>query len=57
MLLVMAKRPDILNSYPNKPIIIALHGAGVEADSTFWTRSITRQQSSWLNIKTSLSHN
>lgn len=46
----MAKRPDILDSDLNKPIILALHGAGVEADSDFWTKSIPTQPSSWVKI-------
>ncbi|KAG2207488.1 hypothetical protein INT47_004236 [Mucor saturninus] len=48
----MAKRPDILTSNPKKPIIIALHGAGVEADSSFWTKSIPTQPSSWILFPT-----
>jgi hypothetical protein len=44
----MAKRPLVLNTEENKPIIVALHGAGVEADSEFWTNSIPTQKSSWV---------
>lgn len=46
----MAKRPSVLNADENKPIIVALHGAGVEADSEFWTNSIPSQKSLWVKI-------
>jgi hypothetical protein len=49
-IVAMAKRPNVLNADENKPIIVALHGAGVEADSEFWTNSIPAQKSSWVSI-------
>ncbi|KAI8642213.1 hypothetical protein BD408DRAFT_416979 [Parasitella parasitica] len=48
----MAKRPHLLNSEANKPIIVALHGAGVEADSSFWIDSIPTQKHSWIIFPT-----
>ncbi|KAI8094838.1 Alpha/Beta hydrolase protein [Gilbertella persicaria] len=48
----MAKRPLALNADQNKPLIVALHGAGVEADSRFWTDSIPAQKSSWILFPT-----
>lgn len=47
----MAKRPHTLNRDQNKPIIVALHGAGVEADSEFWINSLPPQRSSWVRTK------
>lgn len=48
----MAKRPHLLNSDVDKPIIVALHGAGVEADSSFWIDSIPRQKYCWIIFPT-----
>ncbi|CAO3653058.1 unnamed protein product [Mucor hiemalis] len=48
----MAKRPRTLNRDHDKPIIVALHGAGVEADSEFWINSIPPQKSSWVIFPT-----
>lgn len=47
----MAKRPRTLNREHDKPIIVALHGAGVEADSEFWINSLPPQRSSWVRTK------
>ncbi|KAI8992141.1 hypothetical protein BDF20DRAFT_832121 [Mycotypha africana] len=43
----MAKRPNTLTTSTTKPVIVALHGAGVEADSEFWTDSVPTQKTSW----------
>lgn len=48
----MAKRPLVLNRDADKPIIVALHGAGVEADSEFWINSIPAQKFSWVTLVT-----
>ncbi|KAF7725436.1 hypothetical protein EC973_009610 [Apophysomyces ossiformis] len=48
----MAKRPRRLNSDRNKPIILALHGAGVEASEFFWTSSIKQQEYVWIVFPT-----
>jgi hypothetical protein len=45
----VVKRPRILNRDANKPIIVALHGAGVEADSAFWITSIPAQKYAWVS--------
>jgi hypothetical protein len=45
----VAKRPLILNVDEKKPIIVALHGAGVEADSKFWVDSVPAQKFCWVN--------
>jgi hypothetical protein len=50
MYIAMAKRPITLNRHADKPIIVALHGAGVEADADFWVNSIPAQPSSWVII-------
>lgn len=44
----MARRPSILSPDAGKPVIVALHGAGVEADSKFWIDSIPQQKSTWV---------
>lgn len=37
---------------PNKsPILVALHGAGVEANAEFWTNAYPKQEFSWVNVK------
>ena len=39
------------SSKPNKvPILVALHGAGVEADAEFWTDAYPKQEFSWVDI-------
>ncbi|KAL0084052.1 hypothetical protein F4703DRAFT_1858238 [Phycomyces blakesleeanus] len=48
----MAKKPRILDTDPTKPILLALHGAGVQANSEFWTESIRTQQNSWIVFPT-----
>ncbi|GAN06545.1 transmembrane protein [Mucor ambiguus] len=48
----MAKRPHVLNSNTSKPILVALHGAGVEADSSFWINSIPAQKHCWIVFPT-----
>ncbi|KAL9541721.1 hypothetical protein MBANPS3_008961 [Mucor bainieri] len=50
--LAMAKRPHVLNSNASKPIIVALHGAGVETDSSFWIDSIPAQKHCWIVFPT-----
>ncbi|CAG8609169.1 1551_t:CDS:2, partial [Acaulospora colombiana] len=37
------KRPS-----PSTPVIVALHGAGVEASHSFWTSSIPQRDESWI---------
>ncbi|CAG8515817.1 2966_t:CDS:10 [Funneliformis caledonium] len=38
---------------PNKaPILVALHGAGVEADVEFWTNAYPKQRCSWVLLPT-----
>ncbi|KAG8780893.1 hypothetical protein FRC15_009190 [Serendipita sp. 397] len=46
----MVKAPRHCN--PDSPALLALHGAGVEAESTFWTGSIRAQNSSWIIFPT-----
>lgn len=53
----MARRPSILNPDADKPVIVALHGAGVEAGSKFWITSIPQQKYSWVRKKHTTSHN
>ncbi|KAK4520458.1 uncharacterized protein ATC70_007970 [Mucor velutinosus] len=48
----MAKRPHVLNSNASKPILVALHGAGVETDSSFWINSIPAQKQCWVVFPT-----
>ncbi|CEP12002.1 hypothetical protein [Parasitella parasitica] len=48
----MAKRTHLLDSETNKPILVALHGAGVEADSSFWIDSIPMQKHCWIVFPT-----
>ncbi|CAO0800828.1 unnamed protein product [Mucor circinelloides] len=48
----MAKRPHVLNSDASKPILVALHGAGVETDSSFWINSIPTQKHCWIVFPT-----
>ncbi|KAG0171994.1 hypothetical protein DFQ30_011370 [Apophysomyces sp. BC1015] len=48
----MARRPKVLDSDVNKPIILAVHGAGVEANTEFWTDSIQQQHSVWIIFPT-----
>ncbi|CAO3591357.1 unnamed protein product [Absidia cylindrospora] len=48
-----AKRPRTLDADENKPIILALHGAGVDVmKDTFWTNSIDAQESVWVVFPT-----
>ncbi|KAI8092831.1 uncharacterized protein BX664DRAFT_328258 [Halteromyces radiatus] len=48
-----AKRPKVLDANENKPIILALHGAGVDVEhDTFWTDSIDAQDSVWIVFPT-----
>lgn len=46
--IAIAKRPDTLTKDIHKPIVVALHGAGVELDEPFWVESIPAQASSWV---------
>jgi hypothetical protein len=46
--LAMVMHPKKSNK-PNKtPILVALHGAGVEADAEFWTDAYPKQEFSWV---------
>ncbi|ORZ23581.1 hypothetical protein BCR42DRAFT_405061 [Absidia repens] len=48
-----AKRPRTLDANENKPIILALHGAGVDVmKDSFWTNSIDTQESVWVVFPT-----
>ncbi|CAI2175803.1 10972_t:CDS:10 [Funneliformis geosporum] len=41
------------SSAPNKaPILVALHGAGVEANVEFWTNAYPKQKNSWILLPT-----
>ncbi|RUP51139.1 hypothetical protein BC936DRAFT_149748 [Jimgerdemannia flammicorona] len=40
-------RPSTDSSIP-PPIVVALHGAGVEAESSFWTGAYRRQKAAWI---------
>jgi hypothetical protein len=48
----MAKPPSELTSSTSNPppIIIALHGAGVDADNPAWTDSYRKQEFAWVSI-------
>lgn len=46
----MAKPP--IKCDPQAPVVVALHGAGVEADHPVWTSSVRRQSSSWVVFPT-----
>ncbi|KAI9027606.1 hypothetical protein CLU79DRAFT_832973 [Phycomyces nitens] len=48
----MAKKPRVLDMDPTKPIVLALHGADVEANSEFWTESINTQENVWIIFPT-----
>ncbi|KAI8071088.1 hypothetical protein BC940DRAFT_295251 [Gongronella butleri] len=47
-----AKRPRTLTTDTDKPILLALHGAGVDAGSNFWTAAIAQQEQSWIVFPT-----
>ncbi|KAI8334605.1 hypothetical protein BC941DRAFT_472538 [Chlamydoabsidia padenii] len=48
-----AKRPKTLDTDENKPVILALHGAGVDiGKDSFWTSSIDAQESVWIVFAT-----
>ncbi|ORX54950.1 alpha/beta-hydrolase [Hesseltinella vesiculosa] len=46
------KRPRVLTTDTNKPILLALHGAGVDAGSSFWTNAIAQQEHAWVVFPT-----
>ncbi|KAI8367496.1 uncharacterized protein BYT42DRAFT_586475 [Radiomyces spectabilis] len=48
----MAKKPQVLDANPDKPVILALHGSGLEASTRFWTDSLPVQKSSWIIFPT-----
>lgn len=49
--LAMIMRPKKHNKPNKSPILVALHGAGVEANAEFWTNAYPKQEFSWVNIK------
>ncbi|CAG8432933.1 6079_t:CDS:10 [Diversispora eburnea] len=45
--------PPIESCHPEKcPILVALHGSGVEVESEFWTSAFKRQQNAWIIFPT-----
>ena len=49
-ILAMAVPPLVTCSSEGCPVLLALHGAGVEASSPSWTDSYQRQNHSWVFI-------
>lgn len=45
-------QPTIAAKDQKFPVVIALHGSGVEADFPFWTNAYTQQQNAWILFPT-----